>query len=173
MDGYPLDTNAIRGGDGLVNTLDLIETLRRVTNIDTSRPVRMSRGQVCAGVSAPDRRTVPSAAVDGIIQVEGSAVYLLANRNLNLAGLALSLILPAGQQAEFTAGEIPPTIVDSAQPGAIAIAWLNGIQVPAGQRVLLGNISGAHGGVIGSISADEASRRAVRIVANSPAAPRR
>ena len=46
MDSFPADS-ASRGGDGQLTTLDLLITLRRVTNIDTSRPRRLSRGLIC------------------------------------------------------------------------------------------------------------------------------
>ena len=47
MDSFPLDTDTVRGGDGVLNNLDLIRMLRRITNIDTSRPVRTSAPRTC------------------------------------------------------------------------------------------------------------------------------
>ncbi len=137
LDSYPVDTVTARGGDGFVNTLDLIETLRRVTDIDMSRPARTPRGLTCSQMEPDSRRARPIEPAEGTIEVHGNAIYLLAHRDLNLAGLALSLILQDGQQGNFTPGDIPASIVDVGQPGKIAMAWLNGVKLASSQRVLL------------------------------------
>ncbi len=153
MDAYPLDAST-RGGDGVLNTLDLIEHLKRVTNIDTTRPTRTPRTAACATV-APAR--VRSSNFEGVLEF-GSAspssgwpstpIYLRANVGLDLAGLSFSLgstrsgapvrFVPAG--SFVPAGNQAPSIVDTAVPGTLAVAWLNGWRAAAGDRVLLGYV---------------------------------
>jgi hypothetical protein len=47
MDAFPVDTPTTRGGNGVINTLDMIVILQRATNSDPSRPRRTSRGLSC------------------------------------------------------------------------------------------------------------------------------
>jgi YVTN family beta-propeller protein len=172
MDAFPVDTSTARGGDGVLSTLDLVTTLKRVVSLDTSRPLRIARGQPCQEMQA-DRRHVepvgPVGPVAGTIQVEGNAIYLAASVNLNLAdlnltGLALSLNLEEGRQGNFTRGDIAPSLVDVGLPGKVALAWLDGVKLTAGQRLLLGYVDGADRGSVLSVSADDASGHSVRIM---------
>jgi hypothetical protein len=157
MDSYPTD-GEVRGGDGSLDNLDLIATLRRVTNADPSRPRRTPRGLICSamapGVVAMLARPaeLPSAAGAVEFQHEQPAedgaervgVYLSAYRNLDLGGLSLALgwtdsSLAAQATLRFisaTAGA--PALLDNQLPGTIAAAWLGGLQLRAGQRLLLG-----------------------------------
>jgi hypothetical protein len=171
IDSYPLDTATARGGDGLVNTLDLIETLRRVTSIDTSRPQRTPRGLTCSQAEVDSRRARPAGVAEGAVEVEGNAIYLLAHQDLNLAGLALSLTLPDGQQGNFTPGDIPASMVDVGQPGKIAMAWLSGVKLAGGQRLLLGYVDGADRGAVLGVSANNADGRDVRIAGSTLRVP--
>jgi len=164
MDASPVDTATVRGGDGHLNTLDLIETLRRVTMLDASRPQRTPRGLTCSQNEAESRRPPEAAGItEGTIEVEGNAIYLAARRDLNLKGLAVSFRLPEGQQANFTPGEIPASIVDAGQPGKIAMAYLNGITLAGGQRLLLGSVDGVDRGALLGVSANDRSGEEVRI----------
>jgi hypothetical protein len=157
MDSFPKDTEAARGGDGILNTVDLIYTLRRVTSVDASRPIRTSRGLACPAqapgqVAAQAFQPVPAAPREaaGRLQLaspeptEGGAVrvpvYLQATQQLQLAGLSVAFSgLGRGQTARFIAGEAgTPSLVDTGVPGMLAIAWLDGITVPRGSRLLLG-----------------------------------
>jgi len=52
MDLYPADTVTTRGGDGVLDIRDLTLALFRANNLDLNRPVRPSRGGVCAGAAA-------------------------------------------------------------------------------------------------------------------------
>ena len=167
MDAYPTDTATARGGDGFLNTLDLIETLRRVTNIDTSRPMRSPRGLTCSQIQPDSRRARPAGTAEGAVQVEGDAIYLLAHQDLNLAGLALSLTLQDGQQGNFTPGDIPASMVDVGQSGKIAMAWLGGIKLARGQRLLLGYVNGADRGAVLGVSANDADGREVNIAGST------
>jgi sugar lactone lactonase YvrE len=157
MDSYPVD-NATRGGDGMLDNLDLIATLRRVTNADTSRPRRATRGLVCStmapgllamlarpaelpsGAGAVEfQREQPAA--DGAARV---AVYLAAYRDLDLGGLSLAFgwtdsSLAAQAPLGFvSAAAGAPALLDNRLPGTIAAAWLGGLRLRAGQRLLLG-----------------------------------
>jgi hypothetical protein len=73
-------------------------------------------------------------------------VYLEARGDLDLAGLAFSILLPDGglkaaATLRFVAGDAkPPTLVDAGLPGVLSIAWLEGLQLAAGQRLLLGYV---------------------------------
>ena len=161
MDSFPKDTEAARGGDGILNTVDLIYTLRRVTSVDASRPVRTSRGLACpaqggqqAVAQAFQPVEVAQAALPvqptGRLQlgspepVEGGAVrvpvYLQATQQLQLAGLSFSVRFSAERGTwNPEPGTSPaPTLVDTGVPGMLAIAWLDGITIPRGSRLLLG-----------------------------------
>jgi len=157
MDSYPTDGEA-RGGDGSLDNLDLIATLRRVTNADTSRPRRTPRGLICSAMAPglvamlarPSEVPLGAGAVEFQRQqpaedgAERVAVYLSAYRDLDLGGLSLALgwtDSSAAAQAPLrfvsaTAGA--PALLDNQLPGAIAAAWLGGLQLRAGQRLLLG-----------------------------------
>jgi hypothetical protein len=159
IDSHPADTPTVRGGNGMLNTVDLIYTLRRVTNVDTSRPRRYSRNiQPCTAGAGPQlvaqafQPVQPSEAA-GRLQfgspraAEGGAmripVYLEADRALELAGLSFSIgmtgLRPGTWNLEPGTAP-PPTLVDPDVPGVLAVAWLEGLQVAAGQRLLLGYV---------------------------------
>jgi uncharacterized repeat protein (TIGR01451 family) len=159
MDAYPTDTEVLRGGDAVLDNLDLVASLRRVTGPDPSRPTRASRN-LCAtrapGVVAMRR---PALGQAGNLRLEfGEAraeagralvpVYLTAAARLELMGLSLALGLPGGGGAPLAwlAGEAgAPTLTDNGLPGTLALSWLGGLRLQAGQRVLLGyaEITGA------------------------------
>jgi uncharacterized repeat protein (TIGR01451 family) len=160
MDTSPVDSTGTRGGDGQLNTLDLIVTLKRVTGLDTSQPTRTVRGNSCAvrqlqAVPAPRRfdgylETVPSG--------DRTAVYLHADRDLALSGLAFSVAAGTSSTADtgndtdnpeaqpsltFQAESGPPSLADSGVPGKLVLAWLSDWQVRAGDHILLGYVSGS------------------------------
>jgi hypothetical protein len=191
IDSHPADTPTVRGGNATLNTVDLIYTLRRVTNVDTSRPRRYSRSiQPCTAGAGPQlvAQAVPSGEPAARLQlgspepVEGGAVripvYLEAGRDLELAGLSFSLRLESGKVEPGTwnlepGTAPPPTLVDPDVPGVLSIAWLEGLQVAAGQRLLLGYVV-APGLVPGTlrfhgVSASAPDGSEVRV---SPPAPR-
>jgi len=133
--------------------VDLIYTLRRVTSVDTSRPRRFTRGLACPAGAGPElvAQAMPSGEPAARLELgapqaaEGGAVripvYFEAARDLELAGLSWSLGTVGGAVLRFVAGEAkPPTLVDADVPGVISIAWLEGLQVAAGQRLLLGYV---------------------------------
>jgi len=151
MDAYPTDAEVLRGGDAILDNLDLVASLRRVTNADTSRPTRTSLGCLtrAPGMAAMRR---PSLGQAGNLRLDfGEAraeagralvpVYLTAAARLDLMGLSLALGLPGGGGAPLVwlAGEAgAPTLTDNGLPGTLALSWLGGLRLQAGQRVLLG-----------------------------------
>jgi hypothetical protein len=162
MDSYPLDTSNTRGGNGVVDNLDLIETLARVTNIDASRPTRGTRGQTCtatevnaasAGVAA--RRTPEGPTVAwlemGPARDDGSVpVYLTNDATLPLLGLSFSVSVddPNRPTLTFVAADgFSPTLTDNGVAGVLAVSWLKGIYATPG-RILLGYVQGATGGEV-------------------------
>jgi hypothetical protein len=74
----------------------------------------------------------------------GVPLYLSAPQELLLLGLTVAVGLDGAEgkpPLRYVPGpEQPPTIVDSELPGVAALAWLDGLWVKAGQRLLLGYI---------------------------------
>jgi hypothetical protein len=166
MDLFPVDTTTVRGGDGALDILDLIRALLRVNNLDSDRPMRSARGGVCGsggstlssslktvrrGGAAP----VSRAAVSGALIVgdatrlpdggERIAVYLAASRNLDRLAVTLGLG-DGGSQLRFEAApDLRPSISEDGQPGVVAVAWLDGLSVRAGERLVLGYVNGPAG----------------------------
>jgi len=166
MDSFPKDSGGTRGGDGAVNILDLIATLRRATSVDSSRPTRGSRGLACVSSdtertellrATPEGEQPLGAAERAGAQLElgapqrgargttSIAVYLVARQDLDLAGLGFSLSradAPAdsGALLRFANGRLAPSLADNAIAGTLALAWLDGLWLPAGQRLLLGQV---------------------------------
>jgi len=155
IDSHPADTPTVRGGNATLNTVDLIYTLRRVTNVDTTRPRRDSRNLPCTASAGPElvAQAMPSGEPAGRLQlgspepVEGGGVripvYLEAARDLELAGLSFSIGMTGLQPGTWNlkpGTAPPPTLVDADVPGVLAVAWLEGLQVAAGQRLPLGYV---------------------------------
>jgi hypothetical protein len=162
MDAYPPDTATTRGGNGAINTLDLIVVLQRATNIDQSRPRRISRGLSCPTVAlpgvAPPSLAPPSlaaparvgnprdaeASLELVTTADGGAdVYLQALRDLHLAGLAFSVGSTNGAATlRWTNSEATaPSLVDSSLASTLAAAWLSNLDLAAGGRLLLGHVA--------------------------------
>jgi hypothetical protein len=150
MDTAPADTASVRGGDGALTTLDLIVSLRRVVSLDASRPRRASRGLACPTVmerATGDEEGRSDAA--GFVQLgdvedRGVPVYLHASEELLLSGLALGIGSATDSRLAFRPGTAPaPSLVDHGVAGSLAVAWLEGLLVRAGERLLLGYIDGA------------------------------
>jgi len=193
MDTYPADTAGSRGGDGSLDIRDLILELFRTTALDPSRPVRTSLGGACAGTThtmpataAPEPQSVasrlavrsegalelgaPEALSDGEARVP---VYLEASRTLARIALALSLG-DLQSNLRFTAVEgLAPSLASDAQQGVVAIAWANGINTRAGERLLLGYVQGpaataADWGVFGISASGLDDNREVHLSAAAP-----
>ncbi len=159
MDSFPVDTVSARGGDGSLNNLDILASLARVTNVDTSRPQRPPRGLACSSAEpvesrvregGPDSRAPkepegqilfgsPRRSSEGVVIVPA---FLRAGAALGLSGLSFSLgITGSSLPLNFEAGELgAPTLVDRAVPGMMAMAWLEGLEIEPGRQVLLGYV---------------------------------
>ena len=191
IDSHPADTPTVRGGNGTLNTVDLIYTLRRVTNVDPSRPRRYTRNiQPCTAGAGPElvaqampsgepaarlELGLPQAAEGGAVRIP---VYLEAARDLELAGLSFSIGMTGLQPGTWNLERgtaPPPTLVDPDVPGVLSIAWLEGLQVAVGQRLLLGYVvvpglaPGTDGLRFVGVSASAPDGSEVRV---SPPAPR-
>jgi hypothetical protein len=162
MDAYPADTPTVRGGDAKLSIVDLIITLRRVTGVDTSKWRRYSRNQVCpAGEGLVAMRAVPGASAPDSGGSEGQAarvelgtavkdelgrvripLYLVARSEAALAGMGFAVGFEgeARVRLRFVANEAfqAPSLVDDGVPGVLALAWLEGFRITAGERLLLG-----------------------------------
>ena len=159
MDTFPVDTPTTRGGDKSLGLNDLIVALLYQTSAPgyTTVPFRASRGGVCAPQSLQsnvrtgrtnDRPTVgalemgrPESAGGGQERVP---VYIRASREMARVAVAFS----AGDQQSqlrFTAGDVAPTIAQDRQAGFVAVAWLDGVSIRAGGRLLLGYVTGPTG----------------------------
>ncbi len=167
MDLYPPDTGTARGGDGSLDIRDLILELFRVNNLDPARPVRASRGGVCtssgtAGATemdaarggvglAPARRLASSGTLalgaaermaDGTVR---ASVYLEAAEDLSRIAVTFGLGDQRSRLRFAAAPDLQPSLVQDGQLGVVAAAWLEGVSVPAGERLLLGYVTGPAG----------------------------
>jgi uncharacterized repeat protein (TIGR01451 family) len=164
MDLYPADTPSVRGGDGVLDIRDLILELFRGNNLDPARPVRTSLG--CAEASSVSsisptqsmRNAAVSARLRGAAQgslalgrpekageaEERVPVYLLAVGDL----LHVAVTFALGDQRSglrFAPAAVEPSLTQDSQSGVVAAAWLNGVSVRAGERLLLGYVTGPTG----------------------------
>jgi hypothetical protein len=164
MDTYPLDTATTRGGqrNGTLNLNDLIVELFRVNKIPgyTVLPVRVSSPYVCgtrspasAGVTAQARPVrepeVQAALTVGAAESAGAGqdrvpVYIQGQRDLARMGVTFGLG-DEQSQLKFQAAGVAPSIVQDSQRGFVAAAWLEGLDIRAGQQVLLGYVVGPSG----------------------------
>jgi hypothetical protein len=168
MDLYPADTASARGGDGVLDIRDLIVGLFRVNNLDLNRPVRYSRGCAAAATGSSENSEAPTAelrataaarkpqpAAQGALvlgppQSSGAAgdrmpVYLEARRNLVNVAVTFAVGDLHSQLRFVPAAETPPSLAEDSQLGVVAAAWLGGVSVQAGNRLLLGYVAGPAG----------------------------
>jgi hypothetical protein len=163
MDSYPQDAPTTRGGNQIIDINDAIVTLFRVDSVQgyATHPVRTSLGQngtcttgITANVTAknvlPMRQPVSRPPLGGTL-VLGTAepsgngqvrvpVYLQGGRDLPRLAFTFGLGDLQSQLQFQAASEITPTLVVDNVKGVIVAAWLGGIDVRAGQRVLLGYV---------------------------------
>jgi hypothetical protein len=154
MDSFPVDTPSVRGGDGQLNNLDLIATLRRVSGLDVcvvsgsfaACPHRVSRGLCSPNPLVEARRSTVQHRVSlefgDPVEGQGIPVYAVTSGDLALAGLSFGLGTGDQQALHFVPSGAKPTLVDEAVAGMLAAAWLEGVNLPAG-RTLVGYLQGA------------------------------
>ena len=197
MDLFPADTATARGGDGVLDIRDLILELFRVNNLDTSRPVRASRsGCAASGSSSQNSETSseparalasapkPESAIEGEL-VLGPAestsptedrvpIYLEARQDLVNIAVTFAIGDQHSQLRFLPTLQTPPSFANDSQLGVVAGAWLQGINVKAGNRLLLGYVAGpaaamANLKVFGLSAAGLVDNREVRLA--PPAGP--
>jgi photosystem II stability/assembly factor-like uncharacterized protein len=176
MDLYPADAASVRGGDGVLDIRDLILELFRVNNLDKARPMRATMGgalpwAACTGGSGGSsisptevsRRTPaparPQATVESALALgrperlsegeERVPIYLEARQDLVRIALTFGLGDQQSQLRFVPTAEAPPSVAEDSQPGVVAVAWLEGLSVQAGERLLLGYVSGPAGALAG------------------------
>jgi hypothetical protein len=162
MDIYPIDTVSSRGGDGVLDIRDLVNEYLRVNRLDLSRPVRMSQGGRCtaiAAVAAPRRNTGFSLRtragtlgrlVLGVPQCSTGTdqrfpIYLEAGRDLVTVAVTFALGNKRSRLRFVATQDAPPSLADDSRLGVVASAWLEGVSVRAGERLLLGHVVGPAG----------------------------
>lgn len=161
MDTFPLDTPTTRGGDGKIKITDVINALEMQTNAPTFnvRIIRPTRNACTQGTSmtANSRQPVvePPVEVQGTVVLGAAAgvgtpqervpVYLQAGRNLTRTAVAFSLGDQQSQLQFEAAPGVAPSLSYNSQPGFVAVAWLKGLDVRAGERLLLGYVVGPSG----------------------------
>jgi hypothetical protein len=162
MDLFPVDTGTTCGGDGVLDIRDLIRDLFRVNNLDPDRPVRASRGGVCPGIAnrvggspTAANRSSEFVAAQGVLllgnpEKSGTAqervpVYLEAGRDLVRVAVTFALGDQRSQLRFVTTPDTPRSLAQDSQLGVVAVAWLEGVTVRAGERLLLGYVAGPAG----------------------------
>jgi len=160
MDSAPADTATTRGGDGLINVLDVVQTLFRSVNLDKTTPERASRGGVCAANQTKSNlRTELSLARPrvenyGTLQfgpAEPAAgggqrvpVSLLVTRDVPRVAITIG-VGDQQSQLHFVSAGVAPSLSQDSQVGVLALGWLDGLNVRAGERILLGYVTGPAG----------------------------
>ena len=72
-------------------------------------------------------------------------MYLEARQDLVRVAVTFGLGDQQSQLRFVPTAETPPSLVQEGQLGAVAAAWLNGVTVRAGERLLLGYVTGPVG----------------------------
>ena len=98
-----------------------------------------------------------------------TAVYLRATPDLSLAGFSFSV---QSDQASlvFIPGNASPSFTDTGLPGTVAVAYLEGLAVQNGQRILLGYVQSTDPALrfVGVSANDSASGSEVSIQLQGP-----
>jgi hypothetical protein len=194
MDVYPADSAVSVGGDGVLDIMDLSLLLDRAVGFDVTRPMRAGRVAACpasAGfqlfarigrggtaawtLDANLESGTPAPAAAGVWRVP---IYLRANVPLDLLGIGYSVSVEGYTgSVRFVSGSAPPpSLVDSGLPGMLAVAWLNGLKLAAGDQLLLGyaEVSGGQAPALrfnGAIANARDGRRVTLGLPDVPARP--
>ena len=72
-------------------------------------------------------------------------VYLEAGRDLVRVAVTFALGDQRSQLRFVTTPDTPPSLAQDSQLGLVAVAWLEGVTVRAGERLLLGYVAGPAG----------------------------
>src|ERR1039458_8959475 len=137
-------------------------TSSRGPTLDPARPVRASRGGVCPGIAnrvggspTAANRSSEFVAAQGVLllgnpEKSGTAqervpVYLEAGRDLVRVAVTFALGDQRSQLRFVTTPDTPRSLAQDSQLGVVAVAWLEGVTVRAGERLLLGYVAGPAG----------------------------
>jgi hypothetical protein len=153
MDTYPVDTATARGGDGSLDIRDLIREMLRASLIDTSRPTRASRGGCATSSSQTTARvSTKESEIEGTVSFgppepinDSQArmpVYLDAMSDLTRVALTFALGDQHSQLAFAPAAQAAPNLAAPGHAGVAALAWLDGVSLRRGERLLLGYVEG-------------------------------
>jgi hypothetical protein len=162
MDIYPVDTGSTRGGDGVLDVRDLVREWLRAGNQDLDRPVRPSRGGACAsitGAAAAQQHARfalrPPAGANLRIELgvpEFSTkvehwfpVYLEAESDLVRVAVTFALGDQRSKLRFLATSDTPPSLAYDGRLGVVALAWLDGVSLRGGERLLLGYLLGPVG----------------------------
>lgn len=118
MDASPADTATVCGGDTALDNNDLI--------------VRLAAGDLRGHVAAATDRT-PSAAPLELGAPEAGRIPVYLRAPGPLAAFSFALGAGEGPLHFVPAPGFTPSLLEEALPGVLAVAWLEGLQVPAGQ----------------------------------------
>ena len=169
MDLDPQDTPAQRGGqrNGSIDLQSVVVDLFRFAGVaDLPVPVRTSSPYTCPSspsaspAASPGTRRAPRARpqvtatlVVGANEGAGTGqdripIYLEARQDLSKVGVGFGLGDQQSRlQFQAATGVAPSLLQDgtSGVQGALAVAWLNGLEIRGGQRMLLGYVVGPAG----------------------------
>ncbi len=113
-------------------------------------------------------RREPQGPPEGVLEIVNGDVYVRADHDVSLSGLAFSLGSADGAVLRWTPAEsLAPSLLDSSTPGALAVAWLEGVTLRGGERLRLGRVDGSASLTVYGISANESEKaggREVRLV---------
>jgi len=167
MDTFPPDTPTARGGDGVLDIHDIVLELFRVNNLpgggaaagDPSQPVRSSLGGLCPANVKPSKASPAASSVRSYGPAQASLVlgspeksggreeripiYLEARTGLE--NIAITFAVGDGQSdLRFVRADAPPSLAHG-ELGVVAVAWVEGLSVRPGGRLLLGYVTGPAG----------------------------
>ena len=102
-------------------------------------------GGVPASRIAPSGSLILGAAEQMPDGAERIALYLAASQELNAVAVTFGLGDRRSPLRFAAAPGLIPSLVEDGQTGVVAAAWLNGVSVRRGERLLLGYVSGPSG----------------------------
>ena len=82
----------------------------------------------------------------------------MATKELALDGLAISITGDGESLGWSAADQMSPALTDRGVPGSMAVAWMQRIELAAGDRLLLGTATGAANFTLAGTSANSGTR---------------
>jgi hypothetical protein len=105
-------------------------------------------------------------------------IYLESDQDLVRIAVTFGLGDQRSELRFVSTAEMPPSLAQDSQLGVVAAAWLDGVNVRAGERLLLGYVVGPPGSlanlrVYGASASGLDDNHEVRLVAPTAGGPRR